>query len=366
MSKPFKVGVLYGGESGEHEVSLVSSYWVSHYLDTKLYELIPIAVDKDGRFWLNRAEEVKDDTACRMRVKGPSSKEVALPTKSLNTFEVDVVFPVMHGPLYEDGHLQGALTLAGLPFVGSELITCANAMDKIFCKELVQFLRIPVAPWKVVYRSEFTHEHRAEICDHLLKEMALPLIVKPSNLGSSVGINYVGQAKDLAPAIEQAIKFDHKVLVERALPARELEVSLLQDRDDPLAPKATLPGEIVVNKKYQFYSYEAKYEDPEGAQAVIPADISEELQERCRDYAIKIFSAFDGRGMARIDFLLDKTDSTLYFNDFNPIPGFTPISLYPKLWDHAGVDFKSLVSELIELAFVNAEHRKALSRSYTD
>ena len=362
--KHFRVAVLYGGESGEHEVSQVSAYWVLHNVDRSKYDPVAIGIDKSGHFWLTeKVEDIIDEDNKKLNVVGKTSKRIATPSRD-DGLAVDVIFPAIHGPLYEDGHLQGALTLAGVAFVGAEQKTCAVAMDKVFSKQLAQALGVPIVPWELVHRSEYVADAQRTIQDNIVQLLGFPLIVKPTNLGSSVGVSYVATRDQLDKAITEVFRFDRRVLFEKAMSGHELEVAVLENSADPLNPKATLPGEIIPSEKYNFYSYESKYIDPNGADEVIPADVPEALQQQCQSYAKALFVGFDGCGMARIDFLYDNASETLYFNDFNPIPGFTPISFYPKLWQNMGLDYTSLVTELIQLALSNYERRQLLETDY--
>lgn len=364
MKERFKLAVMYGGNSGEHEVSLRSAYWVLHYLDRDRFDPVAIGIDKSGQCWLTEdVESIIDEDAKSLSVKSDASRAIAIPSKQ-DGLGIDVIFPAIHGPLYEDGHLQGALTLGEVPFVGPEMTTCAIAMDKVLSKQLAQVNGVPVVPWDLFHRSEFEQDEQGALLEKAAQHLGFPMVVKPANLGSSVGISFVDTIPELKEAMKLAFSFDKKVLVEQVVSGHELEVGVLENTNDPLAPRVSLPGEIIVNENHRFYSYEAKYLDPEGAAEVIPADVPEALQQQCQSYAKAIFTAFDGCGMARIDFLYDKASETLYFNEFNPIPGFTPISLYPKLWQNEGIDFTSLVSELVDAALVNAERRSQLKRDY--
>lgn len=364
MTKRYRVGIIYGGQSGEHEISLVSAYWIMHHLDKTRFEPVAMGIDKTGHFWLTEnTEDIIDSDKKILKVKAESSKQISTPSKDDN-LNLDVVFPAIHGPLYEDGHLQGALTLAEIPFAGPEMTTCAIAMDKVLSKQIAQMNGVPVVPWDIIHKAKYTKEKRDETLDRVMQHLGLPVVVKPSNLGSSVGISFAETKEELIAAVEEAFRFDKKLLIEKAVAGHELEVAALQSLDAPGKTKVTLPGEIIVSEKYKFYSYDAKYNDPDGASEVIPANVPEALQQQCQSYAKAIFKAFDSTGMARIDFLYDKATETLYFNEFNPIPGFTPISLYPKMWANEGIDFQTLVSHLLDAALLNAENRKSIDRCY--
>ena len=362
MSEKFKVGVIYGGESGEHEVSLVSAHWVIDGMNRDNYEPIAIGIDKQGQCWLNALDEVYKPDIHSISVKGSSSEKILLEEARAYC---DIIFPAMHGPLYEDGHLQGALTLAKLPFVGPNLMACAVSMDKVIAKRIAASISIPIAPWVTVNRCEFFSEQKEKALQKISSQLKFPLFVKAANLGSSVGLYLVENIEALNEGIANAFNYDTKVLVEEKIVARELEVAVLENKTDPSAPRTTPPGEITVSAKHTFYSYEAKYEDPEGASTTIPANIPDSLSQRCQQYAKALFSEIAGSGMARIDFLYDEKADKLYFNELNPLPGLTPISLYPKLWEHEGLTQKALISELLELALMNHEQTQQLERNYT-
>ena len=362
MHNKFKVAVMYGGASGEHEISLISAHWVITKMDPDRYEPVPIGVDKQGMFWKNTLEEVYDPSRSGLKITGPSSKKMYLENSRAH---FDIVFPAMHGPLYEDGHLQGALELVGAPFVSSDLLTCAIAMDKRIAKRIASSIGIPVAAWEVIHWSQFTEQsQQAYIEKAICAKFSMPVFVKPMTLGSSVGIHLVENSASLITAVTDALRYDQAVLIEEKINARELEVAILENRVDCLHPRTTAPGEVIVSDQHNFYSYAAKYEDPEGAQTQIPAQISSELSERCQKYASELFVASAGRGLARIDFLYDFDKDQLYFNDFNPLPGLTPISLYPKLWAHTGLSQTDLISELIELALINYKQKQHIQRNY--
>jgi D-alanine-D-alanine ligase len=317
MKSKLKVAVLYGGQSGEHEVSLMSSASVMEELDDSKYEVTPVFISKDGRW--------------------------DMPFENLRQF--DVVFPVLHGPMGEDGTVQGLLMLLGVPFVGAGVVASAVGMDKSIFKDVMRAHDLPVARAVVILRSEW--EGRPAIIQRVEHELGWPVFVKPANMGSSVGISKCKSSQDLPAAIDEAFKWDRKVLIEAAVPhARELEVSVLGNDD----LKASIVGEV--RPRREFYDYAAKYlvRGEEESELIIPADIPEALSERIRHMAIQVARLADVRGMTRVDFLMDCVSSDIYINEINTIPGFTSISMYPKLWGKSGLPYPRLLDRLIELA----------------
>jgi D-alanine-D-alanine ligase len=317
MISKLKVAVLYGGQSGEHEVSLMSSASVMEELDDNKYDVTPVFISKDGRW--------------------------DMPFENLRQF--DVVFPVLHGPMGEDGTVQGLLMLLGVPFVGAGVVGSAVGMDKSIFKDVMRAHDLPVAKAVVILRPEW--EGRTAILQRIEHELGWPVFVKPANMGSSVGISKCKSAQDLPAAIDEAFKWDRKVLIEAAVPhARELEVSVLGN--DEL--KASIVGEV--RPRREFYDYAAKYlvRGEEESELIIPADIPAALSERIRQMAIQVAQLADVRGMTRVDFLMDCVSSDIYINEINTIPGFTSISMYPKLWDKSGLPYPRLLDRLIELA----------------
>jgi D-alanine-D-alanine ligase len=266
----------------------------------------------------------------------------------------DVVFPVLHGTYGEDGTVQGLLELADIAYVGPGTLGSAIGMDKDVAKRLLAQAGILVVPWRLVSAREFSRERAAALAR--AAELGFPVFVKPANAGSSVGVSKVTSAAELEPALRAALGFDSKVLVEAAVNAREIECAVLGNDD----PQASVPAEIVVHHKDGFYSYDAKYVDADGADAKIPADLPPELTERVRKLAVETFRCLELAGMARVDFFLDRHSGALYVNEVNTIPGFTAISMYPKLWEASGVSQKELIARLIDLAIERRTERRKL------
>lgn len=334
-----KIAVLFGGKSTEHEVSRVSAASVLRNIDISKYDVYPIGITKDGQWFeytgsidkIENGQWEKDEY-----YKKPEGQKV------LFNREVDVVFPVLHGLCGEDGTVQGLCRLIDIPCVGPNVMSSAVCMDKVYTKYVLEHFEIKQADYVVVTAVEYG-ANRDKIIDTIEKKLKYDVFIKPSNSGSSVGITKAHDRKELIDGIEAALKYDRKVLVEKAINAREVEVAVLGNDK----PKAGVPGEILPAK--EFYDYEAKYEDVE-SKLLIPADMNDVELEEIKKLAVKIYIALDCAGMARVDFLVDKVTSEIYLNEVNTIPGFTKISMYPKMWEAAGKAYKDLISELIEFA----------------
>ena len=362
--KRLRVGVLFGGRSGEHEVSLASAASVIRGLDPDKYEAVPIGISKEGH-WLTPADSGAKLNAAQRKlpdvlragqrvVMAADPTDAALipldrgNTGATDAQRLDVVFPVMHGTYGEDGTIQGLLDLAGLPFVGAGVLGSAIGMDKDVSKKLLQHAKIPVVPWVTVYRADWERDPRS-IQKQIEKKFRYPVFVKPATLGSSVGMTKVHSRAELAPALNLASEFAMKILVERAVNAREIEVSVLGNHD----PKASVPGEIVPHR--EFYDYQAKYLE-EGTALLIPAKLKPAQVKKIQQLAVAAFRTLELSGMARVDFFLEKKGGKLYLNEVNTIPGFTSISMYPKMWEASGIPFRELIDRLIELALeIHAE-----------
>jgi len=362
-NKRLRIGVLFGGRSGEHEVSLASAASVIRGLDPNKYEAIPIGITKEGH-WLIGAgaqkmlpEVLRGGQRVMMTADPTDASLVPLDGSGRSGGvgqRLDVVFPVMHGTFGEDGTIQGLLDLAGLPFVGAGVLGSAIGMDKDVAKRLLQVAKIPVVPWITVHRHEWERGPK-EIQKAIEKKFKYPVFVKPATLGSSVGMTKVHSRAELAPALNLASEFALKILVEKAMVAREIEVSVLGNSD----PKASIPGEIVPHR--EFYDYAAKYLE-EGTQLLIPAKLKPAQVKKVQALAVAAFRALELSGMARVDFFLEKRGGKLFLNEVNTIPGFTSISMYPKLWEASGIPFRQLIDRLIELAL--EQHREKARTKY--
>jgi D-alanine-D-alanine ligase len=384
--KRLRVGVLYGGRSGEHEVSLASAASVFANLDRKRYEPVPIRIEKDGRWALadkppttmiagEVIEQARLEAARPLRegrevhfvahpsdetilsIARPRQKESDVPAAIVTGLSLDVIFPMLHGPYGEDGTIQGLLELANVPYVGSGVLASAVGMDKAVMKVVFGARGLPVCPYRVVLRHAW--ETDARLADHLEAALGYPMFVKPANLGSSVGISKAKDGASLRDAMAIAGAFDRKIVVEAAVPdAREIECGVLGN-DDPIA---SIPGEVIPSR--EFYDYESKYVD-DGSQVVIPADLPEVTAAHVRRLAVDAFAAIDAAGMARVDFLLSRRSGELYVNEINTIPGFTTISMYAKLWAASGVDYPTLLDRLIALAQERHAEKQQLRTSIT-
>jgi D-alanine-D-alanine ligase len=358
--KRLRVGVIFGGRSGEHEVSLVSAASVIRALDPEKYEAVPIGITKDGR-WLagSPAQKMLPEilrAGQRVMLSADPSVAALVPMDDQRAapLHVDVVFPVLHGTFGEDGTVQGLLDLAGLPYVGSGVIGSAVGMDKDVQKRLFLQAQLPVGKFVAVTRTEW-EKSRARVLQLVRKKFRYPLFVKPATLGSSVGMTKVHNAKELPAALDFAAEFAQKILVERGIRGREIEVAVLGNDD----ARASVPGEIVPHR--EFYDYAAKYLE-EGTRLEIPAKLHRAQVCKFQDYAVRAFRCLECRGMARVDFFLERPSGRVLLNEINTIPGFTSISMYPKLWEASGVSYRELIDRLIELAF--AEHREKQRTKY--
>jgi len=359
--KRLRIGVLFGGRSGEHEVSLASAASVIRGLDPEKYEAVPIGISKDGRWLVGHGAQKMLPEVLRsgQRVVLPADPNAAalvpLGETHAAALRVDVVFPVLHGTFGEDGTVQGLLELAGLPYVGAGVLASAVGMDKDVQKRLYQQAGLPVAECLCILRADW-EKSRAKVQRAVEQRFRYPLFVKPATLGSSVGMSKVHDREGLPAALDLAAEFAQKILVERAIQGREIEVSVLGNED----PKASVPGEIVPHR--EFYDYTAKYLE-EGTRLIIPARLTRTQVRRFQDYAVRAFRAIECTGMARVDFFLERRTGRTYLNEINTIPGFTSISMYPKLWEATGLPFRELVDRLIELAL--AQHREKARTKYS-
>jgi D-alanine-D-alanine ligase len=358
-SRKLRVGVLFGGRSGEHEVSLVSAASIIRGLDPQKYEAVPIGITKEGHWLIGEgAQKMLPEvlrTGQRVVMSADPTESALMPIDgSARGQKLDVVFPVIHGTFGEDGTMQGLLELAGLPFVGAGVLGSAIGMDKDVAKKLMQVSGIPVVPWIAVQRADWESDPK-KIRRAVEKKFKYPVFVKPATLGSSVGMTKVHSRAELGPALDLAAEFAMKILVERAVSAREIEVSVLGNHD----PRASIPGEIVPHR--EFYDYAAKYLE-EGTQLLIPAKLKKSEVKKVQTMAITAFRALELSGMARVDFFIEKRGGKIFLNEVNTIPGFTSISMYPKLWEANGIPFRELVSKLIDLAL--EQHREKARTKY--
>ena len=388
--KKFRVGILFGGRSGEHEVSLLSAASVLQAIDKSKFEVVPIGITKEGR-WLTASEAERllqgkpIEEARPLRAGDPEAtpgaavlakgEAVVVPPEPIHrehgmvpfqtaplarraadrAINVDIIFPVLHGTFGEDGTIQGLLELADIPYVGAGVLGSAAGMDKDVMKALFHNAGLPIVEHLTILRGNWEGEPK-KIEKLVEKKLKYPLFVKPANLGSSVGISKARNRKELGPAIYEAAKFDRKIIVEEGVggaknKAREIECSVLgNDR-----PQASVPGEIVPSK--EFYDYTAKYLD-EGSQLIIPAKLTKSETKKVQELAIRAFQAVDCAGLARVDFLMDPKTRKLFVNEINTMPGFTAISMYPKLWSASGLPFPQLIEKLIQLGLERHQEKK--------
>ena len=382
--KRVRVGVLYGGRSGEHEVSLASAAAVFANLDRNRYEPVAIRIEKDGRWGLaeraptaSSAAEVIEQARLEAARPSRSGREVLLVARPseetilaidrgrgdmdsgqgiVTGMNLDVIFPVLHGPYGEDGTVQGLLELANVPYVGAGVLASAVGMDKALMKVVFLANGLPVCPYRAFLGREW-EKRREDLLRELVAALGFPMFVKPANLGSSVGISKAKDMSGLAAAVDLAGSFDRKIVVEAAVPeAREIECAVLGNDE----PAASVPGEVVPSR--EFYDYEAKYID-EGSQITIPADLPPETAAEIQRLAIASFQAIDCAGMARVDFLLSRSSGAIFVNEVNTIPGFTTISMYSKLWGASGLGYPALLDRLISLALERHAEKQQLRTS---
>jgi D-alanine-D-alanine ligase len=385
-----RVGVLFGGRSGEHEVSLLSAASVLNAIDKDKYDVVPIGITKDGR-WLTaehaenlltgklvleprnlRAGDPDTTSPAAVLARGeavvvppepvhrqtglvPFQTDAALMRRASDrAINVDVIFPVLHGTFGEDGTIQGLLELADIPYVGAGVLGSAAGMDKDIMKSLFIAAGIPIVKHVTILRG--TWEKEPKRVEKMVAKLKYPVFVKPANLGSSVGISKAHNRKELGPAIEEAAKFDRKIVIEQGVggdneKAREIECSVLGN-DEPVA---SVPGEIVPVK--EFYDYDAKYL-AEGSELIIPAKLTKAQTKKVQELAVRAFRAVDCSGLARVDFLMDPKTKKIYLNEINTMPGFTAISMYPKLWAASGLAYADLIDRLIQLGIERHEDKK--------
>ena len=359
--------LLYGGKSGEHEVSQVSASYILNNLHPEKYQVYPVWIDHQGRWFYLPLEEARGESAegplppglypCNL-ARGNESIRLRFPGK--NSIPVDFVFPMLHGSFGEDGRLQGYLDTLGLPYAGAGACGSAVAMDKILTKQIIQAHNIPQVDWLGLEKYEYEEDP-----DHHLKEiqsrLSYPLFVKPANLGSSVGINKVKDLDSLKTGIHEAFAYDWRVVIEEGKDVREIEFALL---GSPENLRVSPPGEIIVHS--EFYSYEAKYEDAEAYELSIPAKLSAAQMKAGQEMATRAFRALNIDGFARADLFFVSAEDKFYFNELNTIPGCTPISMFPRLWKETGLEGMELVDELIRLGMERHERVESLQYKFTE
>ena len=353
---------MFGGRSGEHEISLRSADSIIRALDPAKYECVPIAITKSGK-WLTSSDATRLLPGAVIEAADTHVAILGDPTETgLQHLDgsgaperrLDVVFPVLHGTFGEDGTIQGLLEMAGIPYVGCGVLASAAGMDKVIMKQLFREAELPIVGYTSLLRTRFEQDSESEL-NRVIEAVGFPCFVKPANLGSSVGISKARDRKSLKEGITVASRYDRKIIVEEGVDAREIEVSVLGND----SPEASLPGEIIPQSA-EFYDYKAKYLDDNGARLEIPAKLPHAIVNELQDLAVKAFKAIDGSGLARVDFFILKDSGKILVNEINTMPGFTSISMYPKLWEASGVSYSELVDRLIALAI---ERHKENSRN---
>lgn len=375
MGRKIRVGLVYGGRSGEHEVSLQTALSVAQAFDYDRYELMPFYIDKKGKWHAGApllappasVEQLKLASGAQAASGGEEGVAALVPIlrgmladvkRENDGRAVDVMFPLLHGTFGEDGTIQGLFEMAGIPYVGAGVLASAVGMDKVIMKKLFAQAGLPQVEYIHFTKYEWNRD-RERIIAEVGAKLGYPCFVKPANLGSSVGISKVRTPEELVPAIETALRYDRKVIIEQAVDAREIEVSVLGNDE----PRASVPGEIVSSNEY--YDYNAKYVDGKSVM-IIPADLPPETAEEVRAMAIRAFRAIDCSGLCRADFFLRRSDGKLLINEVNTMPGFTPYSMYPLLWKESGLSYRELLDELIRLAIERFEERQSLQYGKPD
>ena len=363
MTTKIRIGVIYGGRSGEHEVSMRSARAVIEAIDAEKYEVIPVAITKEGR-WLSPAQSAAllPETAQRRLSNyagGGADVSSALVVDTSRggllrqeggadgDRRLDVVFPVLHGTYGEDGTIQGLLEMAGIPYVGCGVLASSTGMDKVAMKTLFRHAGLPVCKYDWFLRRDW-EANPAPIRERVERGIGYPCFVKPANLGSSVGVSRADDEETLVKAVNLAARYDRKIIVEEGLDAREIECAVMGNDE----PEASLPGEYVVHdEQAKFLDYTEKYSSTGHVEFVVPAPIPKRLAGRIRELAVRAFKAVDGAGFARVDFFLRRDNNKLLVNELNTIPGLTEVSGFPKMWDASGVPFTQVIDRLVELAF---------------
>jgi len=363
MNKKINVGILFGGKSAEHEVSLQSAKNVIDSIDKEKYHPILIGIDKSGKWLLNDSTNflLNSDNPKLIKLYQSGEHIALIPqnkgkishlTRTESNESVDVIFPILHGPFGEDGTVQGLLKLANIPFVGSSVLGSSIGMDKDVMKRLLRDAKLPIGDFITIKIADELPDFET-----VSNRLGVPFFVKPANLGSSVGINKVGDKAGYEPAIREAFEYDNKILVEEYIEGREIECSVLGN-DEPIA---SIPGEVIPT--HDFYSYEAKYIDEKGAALEIPARLSAKVIKGIQEIAVATFKTLSCEGLGRVDFFL-RNDDEIIVNEINTIPGFTSISMYPRLWEASGVSYSELINRLIQLAFERFEKEQRLKTSH--
>lgn len=368
-AKKLKIGIIFGGRSGEHEVSFCSATSIIKAIDKDKYTVVPIGITKEGR-WISPQDSELALQSGRIEgentvilLNNPSGKALVRIDnnqrldKGSALEKLDVIFPVLHGPYGEDGTVQGLLELANIPYVGAGVAASAISMDKDLMKTIFQQKGLPILKWLTIKRKDW-HKDKEEILSLIQKSFEYPLFVKPTNLGSSVGITKVHKKEELEKAIDLASSYDRKILIEEGLEeVREIECSVLGNDE----PRISVVGEV--KPAGEFYDYDSKYINEE-TQLIVPADLPDGVSQEVQEIALKAFKAIDAAGMARVDFFVSKEENKIYLSEINTIPGFTSVSMYPRLWEASGISYTDLIDRLIQLALERYQDKKQNKTSY--
>ncbi|MBM3127803.1 MAG: D-alanine--D-alanine ligase [Chloroflexi bacterium] len=358
LEKRIRVGIIFGGKSGEHEISLASAQGVARAIDRDKYDVVLIGVTKEGR-WITGGNALQqlaaisptpllapESESTNGAMSAPIASAELMPTATATSplATIDVAFPLVHGPFGEDGTMQGLLELADIPYVGAGVAASAVGMDKALMKAVFRAHNLPILDWLVILRRDWNAQPDDTIY-RIESVLGYPCFIKPANLGSSVGVAKAHQRDELKRALDRAAQYDRKLIAERAAQnAREIECSVLGN-DEPIA---SIPGEVIPRR--EFYDYAAKYESDSGTELIVPADLAPELARSVQEIAARAFKAIDACGMARVDFFLERGTQKLLLNEINTIPGFTSVSMYPRMWQQSGVSYADLIDRLIRLA----------------
>jgi len=369
--KKIRVGLIFGGRSGEHEISFLSASSIIKAINKDKYSVVPIGITKEGRWISPQDSELalqsgKIEGKSTVILLNDSSGNSLICTdnnqrleKSSNLEKVDIIFPILHGPYGEDGTMQGLLELANIPYVGSGVAASAISMDKDFMKTIFQQRNLPILNWMTIKRKEWQKD-KEKILSLIQNDFEYPLFVKPANMGSSVGITKVHKKEELEKAIDLASSYDSKILIEEGLEeAREIECAVLGNDE----PRASVVGEV--KPAGEFYDYNSKYIDG-GTQLIVPAELSDDVSKKVQEIALRAFKAVDAVGMARVDFFVSKKENKIYLNEINTIPGFTSVSMYPRLWVASGMTYSELIDQLIQLALERHQDKKQNKISYDE
>lgn len=355
MTQKTTVAILFGGRSVEHEISILSAINVYQYIDNTTYDALLIGIDKSGKWYLMNEVSADFTNGIPLSISLDASNPAFVNQISLESIHVDIIFPVLHGTDGEDGSIQGLFKAMNIPFAGSGVLGSSVAMDKLVSKHLLYQAGIPVSKFDAIHKSQ------ADSLDFesIQKKLGLPLMVKPVNLGSSVGITKVNNAADFDQAVATGFKYDHTLLFEEYISGRELECAVLGNKD----AKASHPGEIIISDQYEFYSYEAKYEDESAVKIQIPAGIDTEIAQKIQSLCVQAYHALSCDDFARVDLFLTD-DGHVYINEINTIPGFTNVSMFPSLWAQHGINYPDLIGQIIDLALDRHKDAVDMERSF--